>query len=101
MIELSLDIKIYLDNFPGRLKLAEIGKSTGLKFLGQVPKVVGVMYTIILKSSCSAHIYLQTHRTYLPLFQNMSVKIYPNFFLTFSLTLIKTNYLKDKMRHGM
>ena len=84
MIELSLDIKIYLDNFPGRLKLAEIGKSTGLKFLGQVPKVVGVMYTIILKSSCSAHIYLQTHRTYPPLFQNMSVKIYTNFFFNFN-----------------
>ena len=30
MIELSLDIKIVLDNFPGRLKLAEIGKSTRL-----------------------------------------------------------------------
>ena len=32
MIELYLQIKIYLDYFPGRLKYAELGKSTRLTF---------------------------------------------------------------------
>ena len=32
MIELYLYIKIYLGYFPGRLKLAEPGKSAGLTF---------------------------------------------------------------------
>ena len=43
MIELSLDIKIFLDNFPGRLKLAEIGKSTRLIVWVPVSKIVQVI----------------------------------------------------------
>ena len=41
------------------------------------------------------------NRTYLLLFQNMSVKIYINFFLSSGGYNFKINYLKDKMRHGM
>ena len=41
------------------------------------------------------------NRTHLPLFQNMSVKIYIKFFLSSGGYNFKINYLKDKMRHGM
>ena len=40
MIELYLHVKIYLDYFQGRLKYAELGKSTPLI---AVPKVVEVI----------------------------------------------------------
>ena len=43
MIELSLYLKIYLDCFPGRLKLAELGKSTRLTFSVPVPKAIQVI----------------------------------------------------------
>ena len=43
MIELYLHIKIYLAYFPGRLKYAEVGKSTHLTFWGPKPKVVEVI----------------------------------------------------------
>ena len=39
MIELYLHIEIYLEYFPGRLKYAELGKSTRLTFWVPVPKV--------------------------------------------------------------
>ena len=39
MVELYLHIKIYLDYFTGRLKYAELGKSTSLTFSVPVPKV--------------------------------------------------------------
>ena len=42
MIELYLHIKNYLDYFPGRLKYAEIGKSTRLAFYVPVPKVIEI-----------------------------------------------------------
>ena len=32
MTEVYLHIKLYLDYFPGRLKYAELGKSTRLRF---------------------------------------------------------------------
>ena len=43
MIELYLHIKIYLDYFPGRLKNAELRKSTRLAFRVPVPKAVEVV----------------------------------------------------------
>ena len=43
MIELYLDIKIYLDYFPRRLKYAELGKSVHLTFSVPLPKVVEVI----------------------------------------------------------
>ena len=42
MIELSLHIKNYLDYFPGRLKYAELGKSTRVTFLVPVTTIVEV-----------------------------------------------------------
>ena len=42
MIELYLNIKIYLNYFPGRLKYATLGKSARLTFCVPVPKVVKV-----------------------------------------------------------
>ena len=39
--------------------------------------------------------------THLPLFQNMSIKIYYIFFLSSGGCNFKINYLKDKMRYGM
>ena len=41
------------------------------------------------------------NRTHLPLFQNISVKIYTIFFIFKTLYDFKINYLKDKMRHEM
>ena len=43
MIELNLHIKIYLDYFPGRLKYAELGKSTRLTVSVPVLKVVEII----------------------------------------------------------
>ena len=43
MIELYLHIKFYLDYFPGRLKYAELGKSTRLTFSVPVPNLVEVI----------------------------------------------------------
>ena len=43
MIELCLDIKVYFDYFPWRLKYTELGKSTRLTFWVPVPKVVKVI----------------------------------------------------------
>ena len=43
MIELYLLVKMYLDYFVGRLKYAELGKSTHLTFCVPVPKVVKVI----------------------------------------------------------
>ena len=43
---------------------------------------------------------LRFNQTHLSLFQNMSVKIYTNFFLYLGYNF-KIIYLKDKMRHGM
>ena len=61
-------------------------------------------YAIVLISS-----YLSTkpyqglwfNRTHLRLFQNMSVKTYTDFFLSFGGYTVKISYLKDKMRYGM
>ena len=39
--------------------------------------------------------------THLPLFQNVSVKIYSNFFLSSAGSNFKITYLKDKLRYGM
>ena len=41
------------------------------------------------------------NRTHLPLFPNMSVKIYTNIFFSSGVCNFKINYWKDKMRHGM
>ena len=41
MIELYLLMKIYLGYFPGKLKYAELGKSTRIRFT--VPKIVKVI----------------------------------------------------------
>ena len=43
MTGLYLHVKMYLDYFPGRLKYAELGKSTHLTFCIPVPKVVEVI----------------------------------------------------------
>ena len=43
MIELYLDIKTYLHYFSGRLKYAELRKSTLLTFCVPVPKAVEVV----------------------------------------------------------
>ena len=43
MIELYLYIEIYLDFFPGRLKDAELGKSTRLTFWVPVQNAVEVI----------------------------------------------------------
>ena len=43
MIELYLQIKIYLNYFPGRLIYAELGKSTRRTFWVPMPKVVEVI----------------------------------------------------------
>ena len=40
-------------------------------------------------------------RTHFPLFQDLSLKIYINFFLSSGGYNFKINYSKDKMRHGM
>ena len=44
---------------------------------------------------------LRFNQTLLPLFQNMSVKIYTNFFLSSGGYNLKINYLENKMRQGM
>ena len=43
MIELCLDIKNYLDYFPGKLKYTGLGKSTRRTFWVPVPKGVEVI----------------------------------------------------------
>ena len=65
-------------------------------------------YNLILIFSYSAQIYLQNcvgvydliEYISKSLFQNMSIKIYTNLFLYSGGYNLKTNYLKDKMRHG-
>ena len=65
-------------------------------------------YNLILIFSYSAQIYLQNcvgvydliEYISKSLFQNMSIKIYTNFFLYSGGYNLKTNSLKDKMRHG-
>ena len=106
MIELYLHLKICLDYFPGGLKYAELWNSTHLEFWVPVPKVVEVilwyLYALVLHRFISRFVRgLWFNRTHLPLFQNMSVKIYTNFILTSGGYNLKINYLKDKMRHGM
>ena len=108
-IELYFHLKIYLYYFPGRLKYAELGKSTRLTFWVPVPKVVevGLYHNICILLFCidlSTKPYrgLWITRTHLPLFQIMSVKIYTNFFLFSGGFNFKTNnYLKGKMRKGI
>ena len=51
--------------------------------------------------STKAYLGLWFNRAHLPLFQNMSVKIYTNFFLSSGGYNFKINYLKDQMRHGI
>ena len=95
--------------FPGKLKCAELGKSTRLTFWVPVPKVVevGLYHNICILLFCidlSTKPYrsLWITRTHLPLFQIMSVKIYTNFFLSSGGFNFKTNnYLKGKMRKGI
>ena len=63
MIELYLYVKIFLDYFPGRLKNAKFGELKKMP----VPKVVLHRFQKLYRG-------LWFNRTYLPLFQNMSVK---------------------------
>ena len=58
-------------------------------------------YIILSSKDLSTKLYrgLWFTRTHLLLFQNMSVKIYINFFLSSGGYSFKTNYLKDKMRY--
>ena len=60
-------------------------------------------YTKIYMSFYSTKPYwsLWFNRTHLPLFQNMSLKVYSNFFLSSGCYNFKINYLKDNMRHKM
>ena len=51
--------------------------------------------------STKAYLGLWFNRTHLPLFQNMSVKIDTNFFLSSGECNFKINYLKDQLRHGI
>ena len=77
-----------------------------LHFEFQSQKLLSLYHNTYILLFC---IYLSTkpcrglwfNRTHLPLFQNMSVKIYINFFLTSEGYNFKINYLKNKMRHGM
>ena len=57
-------------------------------------------YILLFCITFSTKLYrgLWFNRTHFPLFQNMSVKIYTNFFLSSGGYNFKINYLKDKMR---
>ena len=105
MIDVYLHIKIYLNYFTGRLKHAELGTSLPLTFWVSAPKLLWLQlntYILLFCSDLSAKLCrgLWFNRIHLPLFQNMSIKIYTNFFLYSGGYNLKTNYLKDKMRHG-
>ena len=106
MIEFYLHIKIYLNYFPGMLKYTELGKSMHFIFWVPVPKAVEVIpdtYILLLCIDSSTKPYqgLWFNQTHLPLFQNKSLKIYINFFLSSVGYNFKIDYLKYKMRHGM
>ena len=68
-------------------------------------KIRGGLFNFFIVEKCLFCIF-QTYRglwfnwTYLPLFQNMSVKIYTNFFLLSGYNF-KINYSKNKMKHRM
>ena len=71
-----------------------------------MPKVVRLYhetYIILfyIDVSTNPNRSLWFNQTYLPLFQNMSVKSYTKFFLSLGSYNFKINYLKDKMNHGM
>ena len=106
MIELYLYIKTYLDYFPGKLKYSQLGKWTRFTFWVPVLKVLRLYHDTYILSfwidlSTKPNQGLWFNRTYLLLFQNMSIKIYSNFFLSSGCYNFKINYLKDKMRQGM
>ena len=101
-----LYIKNYLDYFPGRLKYAELGKSTRLSFECQCQKLLSlyhIIYILLFYVNVSTKLYqgLWFNWTHLLLFQNMSTKLHINFFLSSGGYNFKINYLKNKMRHGM
>ena len=105
MIELYLQIKIYLNYFPGRLIYAELGKSTRLTFWVPVPKLLRLCHNTNILLFCidlstKAYQGLWFNRTHLQLFRNMAVKIYTNFFIFSNYRISKINYLIDKMRYG-
>ena len=91
MIELYLHTKIYLDYFRGRLKYAELGKSTLLTFWVPLPKICVYLST-------KPYWGLWFNWTHPPLFQNMPVKIYTNFLLSSGGCNFKIYHLKDKIR---
>ena len=105
MIELYLYIKIYLYYFPGRLKnMPNLENHRGSHFEFQFQKLLRLYHNTYILLFCmdlstEAYRGLWFNRTHLPLFQNMSLKIYTNFFS--SSGGYKINNLKDKMRHGM
>ena len=105
MIDVYLHIKNYLNYFTGRLKHAELGTSLPLTFRVSAPKLLWLQlnaYILLFCSALSAKLCrdLWFNRIHLPLFQNMSTKIYTNFFFYSGGYNLETNYLKDKMRHG-
>ena len=98
IIKLYLHIKIYLDYFRGRLKNADV------EF--QCQTLVRLhhnthMLLFCIDLSTKSYQGLWFNGTHLPLFQKISVKIYSNFFFSSGDPHFKTNYSKDKMRHGM
>ena len=96
-----LNTKNYLGYFPGRLKYAELGKSTRLTFWVPMPKLLRLYIILISHYSAKPYQGLWFKWTHLPLFQNMSVTIYINFFLSSIGYNFKISYLKDKMRKGI
>ena len=106
MTELYLHIKIYLDYIPGRLKYAELGNQRVLHFEFLCQNLLRLYHNTYILLFCIDS-YTKRYRglwfnpTHLPLFQNMSAKIYTNFFLSSGGYNFKINYLKDKMRRRM
>ena len=107
MIELYLYIKIYLYYFPGRLKnMPNLENHRGSHFEFQFQKLLRLYHNTYILLFCmdlstEAYRGLWFNRTHLPLFQNMSLKIYIKFFLSSGGYNFKIKYLKDKMKHRM
>ena len=58
-----------------------------------------ILFCVDLSTKLYRNLWLQP--THLPLFQNMSVKIYTNSILSSGGCNFKISHLKDRMRHGM
>ena len=94
--------------FPRKAEIWQTWKINASWILSSSAKICWV-YTIILTYillfcidlSTKPYRGLRFNQTHLPLFQKMSVKIYTNLFLSSEPYNFKTNYLNDKLRHGM